>query len=124
MQEAASQLVGTHDFGALGTPPQGENTVRTVMQSAWTREERPGAKLLVYEIEADAFLNHMVRRIVGLSVTVGRKEITLTQFAEIITSADLMRVKTIAPPEGLVLEKVRYPGEEDKSTLPQKRFLF
>lgn len=110
MEQAAAQLVGTHDFACFGNPPQGNNTVREVMVSRWMKPgEVPG--LLVYEVEATAFLHHMVRRMVGLQVDVGRGKLDLTEFVAIFQSRDLALVKTIAPPQGLVLEQVRYPGD-------------
>lgn len=107
MQAAAEKLVGTHDFAAFGQPPQGDNTVRQVFRSEW--QVLPGGQY-VYEIEATAFLYHMVRRIVGTLVDVGRGWLSLAAFDTIFRSADLTRTKTMAPPQGLVLVQVRYEG--------------
>jgi len=106
MQRAAGLLVGTHDFAAFGKPPRGENTIRTVMRSAWTREDR----LLVYRVQANAFLQHMVRRIVALLVAVGRGAMTVGGFEALFLSGKLASGTPLAPPYGLVLEKVEYPG--------------
>jgi tRNA pseudouridine38-40 synthase len=108
MQDAAEMLIGTHDFAAFGNPPQGENTIREVMMSRWTRENQPFGDFLVYRIEGTAFLHHMVRRIVGMLTDVGRGALTLAQFEAIFQSADLSQATTLAPPQGLTLEKVRY----------------
>jgi len=101
MQQAADMLLGRHDFAAFGKPPQGENTVRTVFQSQWTHET-----LWMYRIEADAFLQHMVRRIVGTLVDVGRGMMTLAQFEAAFKGAKL--AGTLAPPHGLTLIEVKY----------------
>ena len=111
MREAAGKLAGKRDFAAFGQPPQGENTVRTVFFSEWATAERPGYTEWVYTIEADAFLQHMVRRIVGALVDVGRGALSLEAFAEVIASARLRQKGSIAPPHGLVLEYVRYPHQ-------------
>jgi tRNA pseudouridine38-40 synthase len=108
MQDAAEMLIGTHDFAAFGNPPQGENTIREVMMSRWTRENQPFGDFLVYRIEGTAFLHHMVRRIVGMLTDVGRGALSLAQFEAIFQSADLSQATTLAPPQGLTLEKVRY----------------
>jgi tRNA pseudouridine38-40 synthase len=108
MQDAAHMLIGTHDFAAFGNPPQGDNTIREVMMSQWTREDQPFGDFLVYRIEGTAFLHHMVRRIVGMLTDVGRGALTLAQFEAIFQSADLSQATTLAPPQGLTLEKVRY----------------
>jgi tRNA pseudouridine38-40 synthase len=107
LQEAAALLVGEHDFGAFGKPPRGENTVRTVIHSAWAREEA----LLVYHVKANAFLQHMVRRIVGTLVMVGRGALSVSEFDAIFRSRKLTPGIPLAPPQGLLLEHVEYPGE-------------
>ncbi len=108
MGSAAEMLIGRRDFAAFGQPPQGENTVRTVIASEWAAAERPGYTEWVYTIEADAFLQHMVRRIVGALVDVGRGSLTLEAFATLLERAALRQKGSIAPPQGLVLEYVRY----------------
>ncbi len=107
MRQAARLLVGERDFGAFGQPPQGESTVRSVFRSEWCED----APLLIYRVEANAFLQHMVRRIVGLLVTVGRGAMPLEKFEAIFASAHIPAGVPLAPPQGLVLEQVKYPGE-------------
>ncbi|MBC8171908.1 MAG: tRNA pseudouridine(38-40) synthase TruA [Anaerolineae bacterium] len=107
MQAAAKLLVGEHDFATFGQPPQGENTVRLVFRSDWQIQP----EMLIYHIEATAFLQHMVRRMVGMLVDVGRGWLTLKQFEDRFRRADLSLAKTIAPPQGLTLEAVRYPPD-------------
>jgi len=111
LQQAADLLRGRHDFAAFGQPPQGENTVREMYRSGWTRHTEHFGARLVYEVEGTAFLHHMVRRMVGLQVEVGRGVVDLQTFARIFASADLSMVKVIAPPQGLVLWRVRYPDD-------------
>jgi tRNA pseudouridine38-40 synthase len=106
-------LIGTHDFACFGNPPQGNNTVRDLMVSRWTMQPQPYGALFTYDVEANAFLQHMVRRMVGLLVDVGRGTISLIDFERIFKSADLSLVKSLAPPQGLILEKVRY-GDDSR----------
>jgi tRNA pseudouridine38-40 synthase len=113
MAEAASLLLGTHDFAAFGQPPQGTNTVRVVYRSEWNMRLLPQGSLCAYHIEANAFLKHMVRRIVGMLVEVGRGSISLAEFRQIMHSGVLAGGVTLAPPQGLVLESVRYPSDKD-----------
>jgi tRNA pseudouridine38-40 synthase len=68
MNEAASCLLGVHDFATFGQPPQGNNTVREVFAARWQRQE----ELVVFFIEANAFLQRMVRSLVG-SMKAGRR---------------------------------------------------
>lgn len=109
MQSAAECLIGEHDFATFGNPPQGNNTVRTVFHSAWQSETRPYGKQVIYEVEATAFLHHMVRRLVGMQVAVGIGKINLEEFEAIFHSHDLHQNKWIAPPQGLTLTSVTYP---------------
>ncbi|MEM6284053.1 MAG: hypothetical protein AAF787_17810, partial [Chloroflexota bacterium] len=110
MLDAATLLPGTRDFGALGTPPQGDNTVRTVFRSEWSTVWLPEGMRLTYTIEADAFLYRMVRRTVGMLYDVGRGRMTLTHFESVLNSGEIATGVTIAPPQGLVLTRVTYPA--------------
>lgn len=108
---AAAHVVGTHDCAALGRPPQGENTVRTITASSW--ERAPGiagadGAVWVYRVRANAFLQHMVRRLVGLLVAVGQGALTVEAFRAVFAARVLARER-LAPPEGLVFETVLYP---------------
>ncbi len=107
LKQASALLLGRHDFGAFGKPPQGDNTVREVLRSEWSSE----GKLLLYHIEANAFLQHMVRRIVGMLVAVGRGAMTVSEFEAIFRSGKIAATAPLAPPQGLVLEQVKYPGD-------------
>ncbi len=107
LQAAAALLLGEHDFGAFGKPPRGDNTVRTVMRSEWSSE---GA-LLVYHVEANAFLQHMVRRIVGTLAMVGRGAMMVAEFEAVFQSGKIASGIPLAPAHGLVLEQVEYPSE-------------
>lgn len=113
LQTVALMLIGEHDFGAFGHPPQGDNTIRRVMVSQWTASQVIDGRLLVYEVEANAFLYHMVRRMVGAQMAVGRGLLSVAEFADIFHTQALDKIKTIAPPQGLVLEKVRYPEDNE-----------
>ncbi|MEL7236006.1 MAG: tRNA pseudouridine(38-40) synthase TruA, partial [Chloroflexota bacterium] len=111
MLDAATMLPGTRDFGALGRPPQGDNTVRTVFRSEWSTVWLPEGMRLTYTIEADAFLYRMVRRTVGMLYDVGRGRMSLSQFESTLHSGEIATGVTIAPPQGLVLTRVTYPEE-------------
>lgn len=108
LQETAALLVGAQDFGAFGQAPQGNNTVREVTLSRWTREPLRRGQLLRYRVEGNAFLYHMVRRMVGMQVDVALGRLDAAAFEEIFRSGDLAQAGTLAPACGLVLLEVRY----------------
>jgi len=119
MDRAAACLVGEHDFAAFGQPPLGTNTVRVVYHARWRAKGavigggyKPGAiRLSRFEIEANAFLRGMVRRIVGTLLLVGRGLLTEDGFAEILSSRDIRRAGVPVPAQGLCLWHVRYDEE-------------
>lgn len=104
MNEAAAQLVGTHDFATFGRAPVGENTVREVHGAAW----RQMGELLVFRITANAFLNRMVRSLTGSLIEVGTGKWTVAQFAAALAARDRQQSATAAPAHGLYLMSVEY----------------
>jgi tRNA pseudouridine38-40 synthase len=113
IRDACECLLGRHDFGAFGHAPQGDNTVREVYRSEWVTQAMPHGKHHVYHIEANAFLQHMVRRIVGMLVEVGRGRMSVAIFQDALANGVMVNGVTLAPPQGLVLESVRYPSDEE-----------
>lgn len=106
---AAQALVGRHDFRAFGSPPRPESsTVRTVFRAHWEQDESG----VTFEIAADAFLYHMVRRIVALQVMIGQGRCLLSALHEYLAlQADPLLVQYLAPAHGLVLTEVIYPQD-------------
>jgi len=104
MQSAADALVGEHDFSSFrATGCAAAHPVRRVLRSAL---ERRGA-LLAYEIEATAFLRHMVRNIVGTLVEVGQGRRS-ADFAALLAARDRGLAAATAPAHGLCLVEIRY----------------
>lgn len=108
LQEAAQQLVGTHDFAAFGTPPkEGGPTMRQVFSASW----QSAADALRFEVVANAYLYHMVRRMVNLQVEVGQAKEPPTIVAEYLQGEHPEMVQGLAPPQGLFLQRVEYPSQ-------------
>ena len=106
LQKAANQVIGGHDFRAFGSPSKpGGTTMRNVFKSCWRAEHED----LVYTIEADAFLYHMVRRLVKIQVAIGQKLVDPETFEEAIRGSNQTEVLGLAPPQGLFLVEVVYP---------------
>ena len=105
MRQAASRLAGEHDFSAFrASDCESESPVRQVFHSGFSAAEG----LWVYRIEANAFLKHMVRAIVGTLVEVGAGRRQADTVADILASRDRRRAGRTAPPQGLILVAVRY----------------
>jgi len=114
LQAAASLLIGTHDFAAFGTPPRpASSTVRTVFQAKW-QEQHPH---LIFEITAQAFLYHMVRRLVHTQIQVGQGRLELETIRQTLLTPQEMPDKGsllrhgLAPACGLTLIAVGYPAD-------------
>jgi len=108
MQEGVSRLLGRHDFSAFRAAGcQARTPVRTVRGAT---VQQSGAWFWL-DIMADAFLQHMVRNIVGSLILVGRGERRPEWMAELLHGKDRTRAGAAAPPEGLYLTGVRYAGE-------------
>ena len=105
MNEAATLLVGHHDFSSFQGADSVERTPwRTVIQSQIECEQ----EFLVYNVEARSFLRHMVRNIVGTLVDVGRGAMSVEEFAAVFAARDRSQAGLNAPPQGLFLVAVTY----------------
>ncbi len=106
MREAATALVGVHDFAAFQAAGCGaRHAVREVRRLELVRPAEGEIALL---IEATAFVRHMVRNIAGTLVEVGLGRRPPGEVAEVLASRDRTRAGRTAPPQGLVLEEVLY----------------
>jgi tRNA pseudouridine38-40 synthase len=113
MEKAVQALIGAHDFAPFGTPPRsGGSTRRTVMGASWraVTDGREPPELL-FEISADAFLYHMVRRLVYLLVRIGQGRLEAEIVSEYLAHPDQNLCQGMAPPQGLTLVSVSYPAE-------------
>jgi tRNA pseudouridine38-40 synthase len=96
--------LGTHDFSAFGTPPKpGNSTERTVLEASW---QLIGDEWQ-FEIKADAFLYHMVRKIVHAQVSVGLGRINIEDLTRAIDQQSELP-SGLAPAHGLTLVEVGY----------------
>lgn len=111
MHRACQSLLGRHDFGAFYTHqaeddfPRG--TMRHVLCATWGRDAAE-PRLVRFQIEADAFLRHMVRAIVGSSVLVGLGRLPEPAIAEMLQSRERATAGPTAPAAGLTLLEVTY----------------
>lgn len=108
MQEAANYLIGEHDFTsyrALGC--QAHSPVRTLYQFNITRK----GNFIFLDIEANAFLHHMVRNMAGVLMTIGAGEQNTVWAKEVLELKDRTLGGITAAPHGLYLVRVDYPEE-------------
>lgn len=104
MNTAANKLLGSHDFAAFGSAvSKGGVTVREVFLAVW----RQDGDQCQFDIRANAFLYHMVRRITFLMVNIGQDEAPVRLISDGLETGQL-ELTGLAPAEGLVLEEVYY----------------
>jgi tRNA pseudouridine38-40 synthase len=108
LRAAAAAVVGRHDFRAF-TPTKTEHVFfdRTVTACAWTER----GDEVVLRIEADAFLRHMVRVLVGSMLLVGRGHWDVARFTRLLDGLPRAAAGPTAPPHPLTLVAVRYSDE-------------
>jgi tRNA pseudouridine38-40 synthase len=104
MREAARQLVGEHDLAAFVAPSAPGRTVRTVYRAEVSRRR----SWVMFDIEANSFLQQQVRRTVGALVQVGLGKQTVEGFRRLLASAEKGAATLAAPPRGLCLMAVEY----------------
>jgi tRNA pseudouridine38-40 synthase len=108
MRSAARALVGEHDFSAFRAAEcQAKTPVRTVHSIAIDRS----AERIDFVIRANAFLQHMVRNIIGSLVYVGNGKQPPGWIAELLASRDRTKAAPTFAPEGLYLEKIEYDAK-------------
>lgn len=108
MHRAAQALVGEHDFSAFRTVHcQAKHARRNLQHIQVLRD----GEQVVIEVQANAFLHHMVRNIVGSLLPVGRGEQPEDWLAHLLAGRDRAVVGPTAPASGLVFLGPRYPRQ-------------
>ncbi len=106
MQAAAEVLVGQHDFSAFRAAGcQAHSPVRTLRRITVRR----CGDLVLFEVEANAFLQHMVRNLVGSLCRIGRGERDADWLEGVLAARDRRLAGPTAPARGLTLSGVEYP---------------
>ena len=106
MAACLSLLIGRHDFSSFKSSGSGIlNPVREIIEA-----EIQGLEdgLLTFSFEADGFMRHMVRNIMGTVVEAGRAKIDVHEFKEIFETRDRRKAGIKAPSQGLFLKMVKY----------------
>ena len=106
MRKCISILLGRHDFSSFRSTGSGNiNPIREMIRADLHGSDEG---ILQFIFEAEGFLRHMVRNIVGTVVDVGLGRIGFDEFKEIFQSGDRQSAGMKAPPQGLFLKMVHY----------------
>ena len=110
MNEAAAILQEYNDFTSFSKLHSDAKTnLCNVMQAYWTEDSENGE--LKFVITANRFLRNMVRAIVGTMIEIGLGKCTPDDIRTIIMAKDRNAAGTSAPPQGLYLAGIEYPGK-------------
>jgi tRNA pseudouridine38-40 synthase len=104
MNEAAGSLAGPHDFTSFGRVPESGSAERVLYElRCWEKDD-----LLLIRSRANAFLQQMVRSLVGTLVYVGGHKREPDEMPAILQARDRSAAGPVAPPHGLCLVSVEY----------------
>ncbi len=105
MQIAGSFLIGKHDFSSFRAAEcQAKSPVRTITRLSIARH----GNLLIFELRANAFLQHMVRNIIGCLVYIGKGKYSPEWICELLKSCNRTYAAPTFSSAGLYLASVRY----------------
>ncbi len=106
MRQAATELLGTHDYAAFqAAGGTAKTTVRTITRA----DIDVHGDEVILTVEGDAFLYNMVRIIAGTLIEIGYGRRSVHAFSEAYETLDRLSLGVTAPPQGLELTEVKYP---------------
>jgi len=108
MREGAAAFVGRRDFRGFTDDDPDEKS--TIVEIGECRIEEDGDAILTV-IEGSHFLWKLVRRLVGVLVEIGKGTLPSTAAAALLKDPKGIPATLTAPPSGLFLARVRYPGD-------------
>jgi len=108
MQVAGNILIGEHDFSSFRAAEcQAKSPIRTITQLNITRQ----GNLLIFDLRANAFLQHMVRNIIGCLVYIGKGKYSPEWMYELLESCNRIYAAPTFSPAGLYLANVIYDSD-------------
>src|SRR6267154_2281264 len=123
MAEAACHFTGEHDFTSFAASTGSEEddlertTIRTIYRSELLRTQNDNshnpAEEWVYVVRGKSFMRHMVRKMVGTLVDIGRGKLVAADLPKLFALRDRSKSGATMPPHGLCLESVEYADPEN-----------
>ncbi|GAA0858398.1 tRNA pseudouridine(38-40) synthase TruA [Aliiglaciecola litoralis] len=115
MHEAAQCLVGEHDFSAFrASLCQSKSPIRRLEHIEVTRK----GQYIMIDVQANAFVHHMVRNIAGSLIVIGSGEQPVDWMNKLLQDKDRTQAAATAKPNGLYLVKVVYPEQFEIPNTP------
>jgi tRNA pseudouridine38-40 synthase len=117
LNEAATRLLGEHDFVAFCRRREGATTIRELQRLDWTRQSDG---VLVAHVSADAFCHSMVRSLIGALLAVGEGRLPVDWPASLLSATTRPSTIAVAQPHGLTLLAVDYPPDNELATRAER----
>jgi tRNA pseudouridine38-40 synthase len=112
LKEAARLFPGVHDYAGYGRPTrEAGSTIRQLTSVEWM----VSGNELIFEITGNAFLYHMVRRLVYAQVMVAQGKLDFEELSRQLNDPGDEPLQGLAPAKGLILVRVTYPGVSGES---------
>ena len=108
-KEALLVFKGTHDFRSFVTGEQGRTTVRTIDEIDLLYNKKFDAYQV--KVVGPSFLTHMIRRIVGASISVATSDLSKEVLLQALEKKDPEQHLYVAPPQGLLLQSIEYKDD-------------
>ncbi|WP_150460953.1 tRNA pseudouridine(38-40) synthase TruA [Nesterenkonia ebinurensis] len=109
MDAEATSVLGLHDFGSFCRPREHATTIRHLTAFSIARSSDG---VITAKITADAFCHHMVRALIGACIDVGEGRREPGWLLARLSEPSWDERVRLAPPQGLVLERVDYPADD------------
>jgi tRNA pseudouridine38-40 synthase len=109
LRSSAETIIGEHDFQAFAAKGDKPHHRCRLICAEW--EERASGWGVSFHVEADRFLHHMVRMLVGTMVDIGLGRRPLKDMVTLLNRRDNQETSPPAPPQGLYFVSATYPSE-------------
>ncbi len=109
MQDTAALFSGMHDFRSFTEDDPDEKSTKVQVEELHIAD---AGDLILVRMRGSHFVWKMVRRVVGIVAEVGRGSMTKEAVASLLTQHSSEPARHTAPPSGLFLERVYYPGDQ------------
>lgn len=116
MNEAAGHLAGPHDFSSFGRVPEGQSAERVLYELSVHRSGR----MLRIKARANAFIQQMVRSLVGTLIQVGEGKRSPEEMATVLAARERAAAGPVVAPHGLCLVSVEYDDSWSRPFDPQE----
>lgn len=110
MASAAGYFVGEHDFTSFRAR---ECQARSPIRSLYVAQITRCGQFIIFDVEANGFLHHMVRNLVGVLISIGAGDAPVEWAKEVLEQRDRTQAGVTAPASGLYLAAVHYGTEFD-----------